>query len=204
MNTSYPLLKATLVIAIGVMQLASQAYANDAAIKVEDQKITLAKRPAIAFKAFPMVDPITGKSVAPNALIQVAGKSMKAEAYFSELNNYEQKLNSLGYTLRNKTDIELISKADLNMAAILDAARIQSALNLDYDSKIMQPVKAVKDFQADINSTALDWEDKVLRGFESLSSSSDPNGFQTKLTKLDEKVVKTPQLPTLPGNPHKE
>jgi hypothetical protein len=57
-------------------------------------------RPAIAFKAFEMKDPKTGKAIAPTALIKLPnGKTPTAQQYYSELNNYEKWLSEHGQSL---------------------------------------------------------------------------------------------------------
>lgn len=59
-------------------------------------------RPALAFKAFAMVDPKTNKAIPPTATIALPnGKKVNAQQYYSELNTFEKWLTDHGYTLRN-------------------------------------------------------------------------------------------------------
>lgn len=89
-------------IAAIIVLRATPALANDCATTnvVENRK------PALHFQPFPMVNPETGDRYHPNdpiSIPQASGqpKIVRAEDYFREINDTEQKLNAWGYSLRD-------------------------------------------------------------------------------------------------------
>src|SRR5262249_23748825 len=77
-------------------------------IHVPADHVEVHKKPSIAFKAFPMVDPKTGKPVSATTKVELpGGQQMPAEEFYRKLNQLEKDLCAIGHTLRGKGETRL-------------------------------------------------------------------------------------------------
>ncbi len=66
-------------------------------------------RPPIRFTPFDLIDPLTGKSVSPDDVLEIEGHKIRAGDLYRQINEMERWLNQYGYSLRDSETIELYS-----------------------------------------------------------------------------------------------
>jgi hypothetical protein len=116
---------------------AAPMLATTATAQLNPAELQINARAAIAYKPFPVVDPITTidprtrqpltpKPLAPGATLTLPnGKVVSAQLYYSQLNDLEQWLSQHGYSLHglpNNSQIEL-ARLPVNTAALEQQAR---------------------------------------------------------------------------------
>jgi hypothetical protein len=96
--------------------------------KFPQNDLKFTERPPIRFEPFPMVDLETGKPVGPNAIIRLPdGKQTTAQAYYKELNTYEQWINQQGQTLRQPQKDAIVTVASLDVNEALLRRQVEQA-----------------------------------------------------------------------------
>ncbi len=117
MNTKLALLVSTASFGLA-LGASSSAHAADCQDMIEHHKAP------IAFRAFPFENPSTGEKYLPNQEIEIApGKKMLAMDYFNQLNETEQKLNAMGYSLR-EADGETLAELDRCASLLQEQASV--------------------------------------------------------------------------------
>jgi hypothetical protein len=131
MNT--PIKKLISSFATGLLLLAmipTPAFTQSAPIQQQIPAVTppvdlvkTIKRPARPFKPFEMREPKTGKPIPPNSEVTLPnGKKMTAQQYFEQLNQYEKKLNEMGYSLRDPQEKTLIQESNISKTVLQQQA----------------------------------------------------------------------------------
>jgi hypothetical protein len=157
MNT--PIKKLISSLATGLLLLAmipTPAFTQTATIQHQAPAVTppadlvkIIKRPARPFKPFEMREAKTGKPIPPNSEITLPnGKRMTAQQYFEQLNQYEKKLNEMGYSLRDPQEKTKIQESNINKTALQQQA---SAIAARPKSNSGQPAPAgIQDAQKEV------------------------------------------------------
>jgi hypothetical protein len=123
-----------LSVAVAAQISAAAAPVRGSAVQVDAQQIELAPRAPIRFMAFPMIDPHTGQKLSPNAIITLKdGTQVTVAELFKRINQYEEQINAMGYTLRQPVLPKLaklkVDQEELQaQMAMLPAARASIAL----------------------------------------------------------------------------
>src|SRR3954447_14263740 len=120
--------------AVAAQVSAAAAPVRGVAVQVDAQQIELAPRAPIRFKALPMIDPHTGQKLSPNAIITLKdGTQVTVAELFKRINQYEEQINAMGYTLRQPV-LPKLAKLRVDheqlqaQMAMLPAARASIAL----------------------------------------------------------------------------
>jgi hypothetical protein len=120
--------------AVAAQVSATAAPVRGGAVQVDAQQIELAPRAPIRFTPFPMIDPHTGQKLSPTAIITLKdGTQVTVAELFKRINQYEEQINAMGYTLRQPVLPKLAKlKVDQEQLhaqiAMLPAARASIAL----------------------------------------------------------------------------
>ncbi|MFW7377813.1 MAG: hypothetical protein ACOH5I_03255 [Oligoflexus sp.] len=120
-------------------------------------RIELNKRPAIQFKPFDYLDPITGKIVSPDTMVELTDelaasfnkKYISARELYEELNKLEKSLNELGYSLRDSADSGFIESALVDGKKLVEQTTKIIDLYRDFDEKIMTIPKEIEQIKND-------------------------------------------------------
>jgi hypothetical protein len=98
----------------------------------------ITKKPR-AFRAIEMVDPQTGKRIAPTQMMTTpGGKRVTAKVYFAELNEFEKKLARMGHSIRDKGETVVLSRHRVNAAEMEKKAKLIARHHLPFNVKTMR------------------------------------------------------------------
>lgn len=87
-------------------------------------------RAPIAFRPLPLIDPQSGKPVAPDTLVATPqdgpgrGRKIPAREYYEQLNALEKGFNNLGYSLRTPGDAEIVLQEKKVNVALLQRQKV--------------------------------------------------------------------------------
>lgn len=120
--------------------------------QIKTSLIKINKRQPLAFKAFDIADPQTGKAIAPETMLTLPnGKAMRASDYYEDLNILENEFNALGYTLDVRRDPSLSIKLQETQLSAAQAAQDnknnQAFVSRHRRSAIATPLSAVEAHQ---------------------------------------------------------
>ena len=87
-------------------------------------RVVVNRRQPIPFRKFEMRDPKTGQAIPPNSTITLrSGRKVTAAQYFGAINELEQKLCAIGYSLRNPQTKSIIQRLNVDQAKLQEQKR---------------------------------------------------------------------------------
>jgi len=119
--------------------------------RVINKNIKVYKRTPIQFKPFKILDPATGRQIAPNTPLTLPnGKKITAKRYYSELNKLEKDFNALGYSLdfkRDPTKRVKLQEIVLDPATVTRMNRQKRLLQDTHRFRTLAPPKSIDALQ---------------------------------------------------------
>ncbi|WP_158999456.1 hypothetical protein [Pigmentibacter ruber] len=119
------------------------------------------KKAPLAYKPFPLLDPDTGKVLAPNDEVQVSDRNgniskIKAIEFFNQINGMEYSLNQWGYSLRDADGKYNLSQLDICLSLLeKQKEAIDKSMNFSpensmpsYSDWLKKVTIALKNYQA--------------------------------------------------------
>ena len=126
--------------------------------RVIDKNIKVYKRAPLPFKPFEILDPATGRQIAPTTVLTLPnGEKITAEQYYTELNKLEKGFNDLGYSLdfrRDPTPRVILQQIVLDPAIVTQMTIQKRLLEDTHKFKTLPPPKSIdalqKEFRTDL------------------------------------------------------
>jgi hypothetical protein len=151
---------------------------------------TLKNRPEIPYDPFAMVDPATGKPIGANEILELPRGLVTAGEYYANLNEYQKKLNKLGYSLKNAADLGVIQRLNVNELLLDQHAKVIDASVATFDSKVMLTQKTHDEMKKRLEARLKGVEDRAIDELRGFAESSGVEVPKLTLPKIDDKVMR--------------
>jgi hypothetical protein len=123
------------------------------------KNIKVYKRTRLPFKPFKVLDPATGRQIAPSTVLTLPdGKKITAQKYYTELNKLERDFNALGYSLdfrRDPAKRVKLQKIVLDPATVTQMNRQKRLLQDTHRFRTLAPPKSIdalqREFRINLN-----------------------------------------------------
>lgn len=149
------------------LQKAADIQIPTKSFHIKKSKVKVNKRRPIAFKTFPLVDPITEKAVNPDKTFTLPnGQSMSAKVYYDELNKLERGYNELGYSLNIKRDPSLkvkLQEMSISRAAVTQNTQRANKIIAAHKYQNLALPKSVREIQKNFRTRIKDNKDRLRR-----------------------------------------